>query len=84
MTIRVIKNLTLGHLYYVYCRVLFLLFYHLEIEPAPVVLVVDDHAVVDHAEPQYVVLWLERVLDHVALTQHHVKHYHLHTHEHED
>ncbi len=56
----------------------FLLFYHLEIESTPVVLVVDDHTVVDHAEAQNVVLGLERVLDHVALPQHHVQHHHLH------
>ncbi len=56
---------------------LFLVFCHLEIESAPVVLVVDDHTVIDHAQSQNVVLGLERVLDHVALAQHHVQHHHL-------
>jgi hypothetical protein len=78
MIIRVIENLTLGHLYYSMCTVEFVfIVFHLEIEPAPVVLVVDDHTVIDHAESQNVVLGLERVLDHVALAQHHVQHHHL-------
>jgi hypothetical protein len=53
------------------------IFCHLEVEAAPIVPVVDDHAVIHHTQAQDLVRRVQRALDHVALPQHHIKHHHL-------